>query len=35
VPDIKQNLEEFRALPLSEAVQQQILTRTALTLWPA
>jgi hypothetical protein len=35
VPDIKKNLDEFRALPLSEAVQQQILTKTALTLWPA
>ncbi len=35
VPDIKKNLEEFRALPLGEAVQQQILTRTALTIWPA
>src|SRR5579864_1558825 len=35
VPDIKQNLEDFRALPLSEAIQQQILTKTALTIWPA
>ena len=31
VPDIKKNLEEFRALPLSESVQQQILSKTALT----
>jgi hypothetical protein len=35
VPDIKKNLDEFRALPLSEAVQQQILSKTALTMWPA
>jgi predicted TIM-barrel fold metal-dependent hydrolase len=35
VPDIKKNLQEFRALPLSEAVQHQILTKTALTIWPA
>jgi hypothetical protein len=34
VPDIKKNLDEFRALPLSTAVQQQILTNTALTIWP-
>jgi uncharacterized protein len=35
VPDIKQNLEQFRALALSEAAKQQILSRTALQLWPA
>ena len=35
VPDIKKNLEEFRALPLPEPVQDQILTRTALSIWPA
>ena len=35
VPDIKKNLDEFRALPLSEAVQQQILSKTALSIWPA
>ena len=35
VPDIRKNLEEFQALPLSHAVQQQILTKTALTIWPA
>jgi predicted TIM-barrel fold metal-dependent hydrolase len=34
VPDIKQNLDEFRALPISEAAKHQILTRTALQLWP-
>jgi hypothetical protein len=35
VPDIRKNLEEFRALPLSSVVQQQILSQTALALWPA
>src|ERR1700716_3656899 len=34
VPDIKKNLEEFRALPLSHQVQQQILSKTALGIWP-
>jgi uncharacterized protein len=35
VPSIKKNLDEFRKLPLSEKTQQQILSRTALTIWPA
>ena len=35
VPDIANNLAEFRNLPLSEAVKQQILSRTALEIWPA
>jgi predicted TIM-barrel fold metal-dependent hydrolase len=35
VPDIKKNLDEFRALPLSRSVQEQILSKTALSLWPA
>lgn len=35
VPDIKQNLDQFRALPLSDAAREQILSKTALTLWPA
>ena len=35
VPDIKENLEEFRALPLAERLQQQILSKTALAIWPA
>jgi predicted TIM-barrel fold metal-dependent hydrolase len=34
VPDIKKNLDEFRALPLSDRFQQQILSKTALTIWP-
>jgi predicted TIM-barrel fold metal-dependent hydrolase len=35
VPDIKQNLDEFRALPLPQETQQQILSQTALEMWPA
>jgi len=35
VPDIKKNLDDFRALPLSEEVKRQILSRTALGIWPA
>jgi hypothetical protein len=35
VPDVKQNLAEFRALPLSEGVKQKILSDTALKIWPA
>jgi predicted TIM-barrel fold metal-dependent hydrolase len=35
VPDIKKNLDEFRALPLTAEIREKILTRTALTIWPA
>lgn len=35
VSDVGKNLEQFRALPLSPEVQEQILSRTALSLWPA
>jgi len=35
VPDIKRNLDDFRALPLPDASRQQILSGTALTIWPA
>jgi len=35
VPDIKQNLDDFRALPLSESAREQILVKTALSIWPA
>ncbi len=35
VPDIKQNLDDFRALPLSGVAKEEILSRTALSLWPA
>jgi uncharacterized protein len=34
VNDMKQNLEDFRALPLSKEVQEQVLGKTALSLWP-
>ena len=34
VPDVKQNLEEFKALPLSAAMQDQILSQTAASIWP-
>jgi uncharacterized protein len=34
VPDVKQNLESFRALPLEEKTQQQILSKTSLSIWP-
>jgi predicted TIM-barrel fold metal-dependent hydrolase len=34
VPDIKQNLEEFKALPMSVEMRQQILEKTAASLWP-
>jgi uncharacterized protein len=35
VPDVKQNLDEFRALPLSERTKNKILSATALKIWPA
>jgi uncharacterized protein len=35
VPDIKKNLEEFQALDLSDDIKQQILSKTALGMWPA
>jgi uncharacterized protein len=34
VKDIKQNIDEFRALPLPEEIKEQILSRTGLTIWP-
>jgi hypothetical protein len=35
VPDVKRNLDEFCALPLSADVKETILSKTALTIWPA
>jgi predicted TIM-barrel fold metal-dependent hydrolase len=35
VPDIEKNLAEFRALALSETAKEQILSKTALEIWPA
>jgi uncharacterized protein len=34
VPDIKQNLDDFRALPISDEMRKQILEKTAASLWP-
>jgi len=34
VPEIKQNLDDFRSLPISEGAKQQILSKTALSIWP-
>ena len=34
VPDIRRNLDDFRALPLKPDVRAQILGKTALRLWP-
>ncbi len=34
VPEIRKNIEDFQALPLSAEVKQQILWKTALTIWP-
>jgi hypothetical protein len=34
VPDVKKNLDEFNSLPISQEVRDQILTKTAATLWP-
>jgi predicted TIM-barrel fold metal-dependent hydrolase len=35
VVDIKKNLDDFLALPIRKEIGQQILSRTALALWPA
>lgn len=35
VPDVGKNLEDFRALPLTQEVREQILSGTALAIWPA
>jgi len=34
IPEIEQNLSQFRALPLPDAVKEQILSKTALEIWP-
>lgn len=34
VPEIERNLQDFRALPLNETAKQQILSGTALSIWP-
>jgi predicted TIM-barrel fold metal-dependent hydrolase len=35
VPDIKQNLNDFKSLPISPSSLTQILEKTALDIWPA
>ena len=34
VPEVKENLDAFCALPINQAIQQQILSQTALSIWP-
>ncbi len=34
IPDIRQNIEQFQELSLSPEMKEQILSRTALDLWP-
>jgi len=34
VPDIKQNVEEFRALPMTEEMRERIFWGTAAEIWP-
>jgi uncharacterized protein len=34
VPDIRKNLEDFRSLGLPSSAQEQILSKTALEIWP-
>jgi len=34
VPDIRRNLDDFRRLALTSAAQEQILSKTALEIWP-
>jgi len=34
VPDVRRNLEEFKALPIPGEMQEQILSKTAASLWP-
>ena len=34
VKDIRQNMDEFTALPLPKQVKEQVLSKTALSIWP-
>jgi uncharacterized protein len=34
VTDVQRNLEEFKGLPMSEEMREQILSKTAASLWP-
>src|SRR6185437_1122008 len=35
IPDIGKNLEQFRDLPLKQEIKEQILSKTALEMWPS
>jgi uncharacterized protein len=34
IPDMKQNVDDFRALPIPEEMRQQIFSGTAASIWP-
>jgi uncharacterized protein len=34
IPDIKQNLDQFQALDLPGEMKEQVLSKTALAIWP-
>jgi predicted TIM-barrel fold metal-dependent hydrolase len=34
ITDVKQNLDQFTALPISKEMRDQILSKTAASLWP-
>ena len=34
IPDIRQNLEQFQALDLSAEMKEQVLSKTAVAIWP-
>jgi uncharacterized protein len=34
IPDIRKNLDQFQDLGLTQDIKEQILSRTALAIWP-
>ena len=34
IPDIRKNLEQFQTLDLSAEMKEQVLSKTALAIWP-
>jgi uncharacterized protein len=34
IPDIKKNMEQFQALEMSAEIKEQVLSKTALAIWP-
>jgi predicted TIM-barrel fold metal-dependent hydrolase len=34
IPDIKKNMEQFQALKMSAEIKEQVLSKTALAIWP-